>query len=48
VSIGSYPRFDDTDHRVKVTFDGRDQGEVRRAADYMRDRVPAGALLREE
>ena len=48
VSIGSYPRFGDADHRVKVTFDGRDQTEVRRAADFLRERVPAGALLREE
>jgi molybdopterin-biosynthesis enzyme MoeA-like protein len=48
VSIGSYPRFDDADHRVKVTFDGRDEAEVRRAADFLRERVPAGALLREE
>jgi len=48
VSIGSYPRFDDADHRVKVTFDGRDQAEVRRAADFLRERVPAGALLRED
>jgi len=48
VSIGSYPRFDDADHRVKVTFDGRDEAEVRRAADFLRERVPVGALLREE
>ena len=48
VSIGSYPRFDDADHRVKVTFDGRDQAEVRRAADFLRERVPASALLRED
>jgi molybdenum cofactor synthesis domain-containing protein len=48
VSIGSYPRFDDADHRVKVTFDGRDESEVRRAADFLRSRLPATALLREE
>jgi molybdenum cofactor synthesis domain-containing protein len=48
VSIGSYPRFDEADHRVKVTFDGRDQGEVRKAAEFVRERVPAGALLRED
>jgi molybdenum cofactor synthesis domain-containing protein len=48
VSIGSYPRFDDADYRVKVTFDGRDEAEVRKAAEFLRERVPAGALLREE
>jgi len=31
-----------------VTFDGRDESEVRKAAEFLRDRVPAGALLREE
>jgi FAD synthetase len=48
VSIGSYPRFDDADYRVKVTFDGRDEDEVRRAAVFLRSRIPAGAVLREE
>ena len=48
VAIGSYPRFDDADYRVKVTFDGRDDSDVRRAADFVRERVPAGALLRQE
>src|SRR5207248_1385233 len=41
VGIGSYPRFDDADHRVKVTFDGRDVGEVRSAASFLRERGPA-------
>jgi molybdenum cofactor synthesis domain-containing protein len=48
VSIGSYPRFDDADYRVKVTFDGRDQAEVRRAAAFVRTRVPPETILREE
>ena len=48
VAIGSYPRFDDVDHRVKVTFDGRDEGEVRSAASFLRERVPAGTIIREE
>jgi molybdenum cofactor synthesis domain-containing protein len=48
VSIGSYPRFDDADYRVKVTFDGRDEDEVRRAAAFLRARIPAEAVLREE
>jgi molybdenum cofactor synthesis domain-containing protein len=48
VAIGSYPRFDDADYRVKVTFDARDEGDVRRAADFVRARLPAEAFLREE
>ena len=48
VAIGSYPRFDAADHRVKVTFDGRDEGEVRAAASFLRERAPAGTIIREE
>ena len=48
VGIGSYPRFDDADHRVKVTFDGRDEGEVRAAASFLRERAPHGTIIREE
>jgi len=48
VGIGSYPRFDDADHRVKVTFDGRDEAEVRAAASFLRERAPPGTIIREE
>jgi molybdenum cofactor synthesis domain-containing protein len=48
VSIGSYPRFDEADHRVKVTFDGRDEAQVRLAAAFLRERLPADAIVREE
>ena len=48
VAIGSYPRFDDADYRVKVTFDGRDEADVRSAAEFVRGRIPAAAILREE
>lgn len=48
VGIGSYPRFDDADHRVKVTFDGRDESAVRAAANFLRSRLPASAVIREE
>jgi molybdenum cofactor synthesis domain-containing protein len=48
VGIGSYPRFDDADHRVKVTFDGRDEQEVRAALEFLRARVPPGTIIREE
>lgn len=48
VGIGSYPRFDDADHRVKVTFDGRLDAEVRAAVAFLRTRVPADSIVREE
>ena len=48
VAIGSYPRFDSADHRVKVTFDGRDAGQVRAASDFLKKRLPADAIVREE
>ena len=48
VGVGSYPRFDEADHRVKVTFDGRDEAEVRLALEFLRARVPAGSIVREE
>lgn len=48
VSIGSYPRFDVADHRVKVTFDGRDESAVRSAVEFLRARIPADRIVREE
>ena len=39
VAIGSYPRFDVCDHRVKVTFDGRVEGDVVNAVAYLKSRV---------
>jgi molybdenum cofactor synthesis domain-containing protein len=48
VGIGSYPRFDECDHRVKVTFDGRDEGEVTAAAAFLKQRLPASTVVREE
>ena len=48
VSLGSYPRFDAADHRVKVTFDGRREEDVRAAVEFCRARLPAGAVVRVE
>jgi molybdenum cofactor synthesis domain-containing protein len=48
VGIGSYPRFDAADHRVKVTFDGRDQAQVRGASEFLKARLPAETIVREE
>jgi FAD synthetase len=48
VSLGSYPRFDNVDYRVKVTFDGRRDDEVRAAVAFLQARLPPGAVVREE
>ena len=48
VALGSYPRFDGADYRVKVTFDGRRDEDVRAAVAFCRARLPAGAVVREE
>ena len=48
VSIGSYPRFDPADYRVKVTFDGRDKDEVDAALGFLRTRISPAAIVREE
>ena len=48
VAIGSYPRFDEADHRVKVTFDGRDEAEVRAACLFLKARLPRESIVREE
>ena len=48
VGIGSYPRFDAADHRVKVTFDGRDQEQVRAASEFLKARLPGDVVVREE
>src|SRR5207249_8308555 len=48
VGVGSYPRCDDADHRVKVTVDSRDEGQVRAAAEFLKSRLPGGVIVREE
>jgi molybdenum cofactor synthesis domain-containing protein len=49
VAIGSYPRFDEgCDHKVKVTFDARSADEVRAAASFLKARIPADSIVREE
>ena len=49
VAIGSYPRFDEgCDHKVKVTFDARAAEEVRAALAFLKARIPATAIVREE
>lgn len=48
VDIGSYPRFDEADHRVKVTLECKDVARVRAAREALLARLPAGAVLRSE
>lgn len=48
VEIGSYPRFDDADHRVRVTLEGKDQERVRAALEAVLALLPPGALVRSE
>ncbi len=39
VAVGSYPRIDAHDHKVKITIDGRDADAVARAAARLADRL---------
>lgn len=48
VDIGSYPRFDEADHRVKVTLESKDAARVRAAREALLARLPDGAVLRSE
>jgi molybdenum cofactor synthesis domain-containing protein len=48
VDIGSYPRFDDADHRVKVTFEAKDVARVEAALHAFLATLPGGAVVRSE
>jgi molybdenum cofactor synthesis domain-containing protein len=48
VEIGSYPRFDDADHRVKVTLEAKDLGLVQTALAALLAALPAGVVVRTE
>ena len=48
VEVGSYPRFDEAEYRVKVTVEGRDRDSVRAASRAVLAAVPAEALVRTE
>ena len=48
VDVGSYPQYGEEDHRVRVTFDGRDLEAVRASmADFV-ERLPADWVVRSE
>ncbi len=46
VAVGSYPRFDADDHKVKVTFDGKDAALVAAVADEFVKAIPAELYVR--
>ncbi len=48
VEIGSYPRFDDADHRVKVTLEAKDSARVAAALAALLAALPAGSVVRTE
>jgi molybdenum cofactor synthesis domain-containing protein len=48
VDVGSYPRFDAADHRVKVTLESKDAGEVEAALRALLASIPEGAVVRTE
>jgi len=48
VQIGSYPRWVPTDHRTRVTFDGRKMAAVEAAYADLLARLPAGEPVRVE
>ncbi|HET8539247.1 MAG TPA: molybdopterin-binding protein [Anaeromyxobacter sp.] len=48
VEIGSYPRFDDADHRVKVTLEAKDGARVAAALAALLAALPPGSVVRTE
>jgi molybdopterin-biosynthesis enzyme MoeA-like protein len=48
VEIGSYPRFDDADHRVKVTLEAKDAARVGEALAVLLAALPPGSVVRTE
>lgn len=48
VALGSYPRVDDADHRVKLTLEAQDQAPVERALEDLLHRLPGEVVIRVE
>jgi molybdenum cofactor synthesis domain-containing protein len=46
--LGSYPKFDDADYRVKLTLESKDRDYLERAFDFLVGLLPPEALLRTE
>jgi len=48
VKIGSYPKIERDGHKIKITIESKDAGEVNKALDYIRSHVDASSILRIE
>jgi len=48
VQIGSYPRYEETGHRVRVTVESTDSAEVDRAVDRLVELLPQDKVIRVE
>jgi molybdopterin-biosynthesis enzyme MoeA-like protein len=48
VAIGSYPKFDPTGYRIKVTLESKQGDAVERATRALLDRLPAALVIRTE
>lgn len=48
VDIGSYPRFDDADYRVRITFEGRSADAVGAAMEEFCGRIPEDGFVRKD
>jgi molybdenum cofactor synthesis domain-containing protein len=48
IEIGSYPRFDTAEYKVKVTVEGRDAAQVARGITYVLGRLDAARVVRVE
>ena len=46
VQVGSYPRFDDADHSVKITFDGTEAAKVERALEACLAEIDPSLIVR--
>lgn len=46
--LGSYPKFDDADYRVKLTLESKDRGYLEHAFDFLVGLLPPEAVLRTE
>ena len=45
VSIGSYPKFEHPDYKVKVTLESKNALDVAAAAEHLRSLLPAGSIV---
>lgn len=48
IEIGSYPRFDDADHRVKITVESRERALVERGIEFLLARLDREVVVRVE